>query len=158
MRFSTHEDIELPIATVYAAATDFDGFERAALRRGAEVTRRGNPDAGPLETVWDVTLTFRGKPRRVVGRVLKLDPPSGFVSQGRSSGLVGEVTVRLLALSPRRTRMTVDLDLKAETIPARLLLQSLRLTRGTIDERFRARVGKLAKDIEARHRRPEHPL
>lgn len=157
MRFDTYEDIELPIATVYAAVTDFDGFERAALRRGAEVTRRGDPAADPLGTTWDVSLSFRGKPRRITGRILKLDPPTGFVSQGRSGGLTGKLTVTLLALSPRRTRMSMVLDLTAETLPARILLQSLRLTRGSIEQRLRARVGKLAKDIEARYRRPEPP-
>jgi hypothetical protein len=158
MRFVTHEDIELPIATVYAAVTDFDGFERAALRRGAEVIRRGDPAAGPLGATWEVGVVYRGKPRRLVGRVLGLDPPSGFRAQGRSSGLVGELTISLIALSPRRTRMTAELELAAETLAGRLLLQSLRLTRGSIAERVKTLVGRIASHIEARHSRPQPPL
>ena len=35
MKLSTREDIAASIDAVFAELTDFDGFERAALRRGS---------------------------------------------------------------------------------------------------------------------------
>ena len=37
MKFSTKEDIDAPIDAVFDMLCEFDQFERAAMRRGAEV-------------------------------------------------------------------------------------------------------------------------
>ena len=39
MKFSTRTDIAAPVEFVFAQLSDFPGFEAAARRRGAEVTR-----------------------------------------------------------------------------------------------------------------------
>ena len=44
MKFSTREDIEAPVDHVFAEVSDFAGFERRALRHGADITRL---DEGP---------------------------------------------------------------------------------------------------------------
>ena len=39
MKLSSRQDIEAPVAFVFDALNDFQAWERAALRRGAEVAR-----------------------------------------------------------------------------------------------------------------------
>ncbi len=144
MRFTARQDIEAPIATVFAALSDFDRFERVALQRGAEVRRTG----GGAGLAWTVNFRYRGRPRKLDTVLETFDPPSALVSTGRIGGFEGILDVRLVALSPRRTRLTVDLDLRARSLAARLLMPSIRLARTSLGQRFRRRLEGFAREIE----------
>ena len=148
MKFSAREDIEAPLDRVYAHVTDFAGFERQLLRRGADVRR---VDAAPVVaagSAWDVAFTFRGRERRVRATVARLDAPSDVVIDMAANGLDGVTTVELVALSPQRTRLAVSIELSAKSLSARLLLQSLKLAKANLTNRFKKRVAEFAKGIE----------
>ena len=49
--------------------------------------------------------------------------------------------------------MQVGLDVRAATLASRLMLQSLRLAKATLDRRFARRVANFAADIEGRQQR-----
>ncbi len=147
MRFTTREDIDLPPETVFDALSDFEGFERMALRRGADVRRTG-------ERAWTIRFRYRGKERVLQSEISRSEPPVRIETTGRSGGIDGVLRFDLLQLSPRRTRLTVDLDLTPTTITARLMLQSLRLAKGTLTQRFKLRVERFARDLEGRHGKP----
>ena len=147
MKFSAREDIEAPIDQVFARVTDFATFERQMLRRGAEVRR---VDAGQPVTVgsaWDVAFTFRSRERRLQATVTRLDPPSDLVIAIAGNGMDGVTTVELVALSPRRTRLSVTIELSARSLSARLLLQSLKLAKSNLSNRFKKRVSEFAAGI-----------
>jgi len=76
MKFSTKEDLEVPIGDVFERLTDFDGFE---------------------------------------------------------------------------------LDVRPKTLPARLLMQSAKLTRNTLNKRYKTRIGHFAEDLEDRYKRSAKP-
>lgn len=146
MKLTSREDIEAPIDRVHEAIMDFEHFETAALRRGAEVTRsdvNGKPQ-------WDTRFDFRQKKRHVVLTLDRHDPPASLDFVFVSPNLEGSVTVELVALGPRRTRMNTALDLRPRTLAARLLLHSLKLARGRILKRYRRRAAQLANVIESR--------
>ena len=71
-----------------------------------------------------------------------------------TSGIDGAVVIELVALSVARTRLTVSIDLEPRTLGARLLVQSLKLARGTLQRRFELRVADYASEITARFGRP----
>lgn len=154
MKFSTKVDIEAPIDDVFAALTDFDGFERAALRRGADVVRMGQPRPNGVDQVWRVTFAYRGKLRQLTARLVALDRPNVLRFQGTAKSLDGQMLVDLVALSRRQTRVTVTLDIAPKTLPARIFVQSLVFARSRINERFAKRVRTFAQQIEDKLRKP----
>lgn len=152
MKFSTREDIEAPIAHVFAQVSDFAGFERSALRRGADVRRL---DRGPFQTgsQWDAAFKFRGRDRKMQLTLTMLDAPEMYQLEARSDGLICETLVELVALSPRRTRLSVMMNLQPRSLTARVLLQSMKLAKGKLTKRFKARVLEFAEDIEDDYRK-----
>jgi carbon monoxide dehydrogenase subunit G len=149
MKLSAREDIELPIAQVWAAITDYEAFERAAMRRGAEVQRTGEP-GGPA--AWTASFDFRGKRRTVAIRQSRIEPHAvlGFSGEGRH--VSGTLTIELMELGPRRTRMIVGTEVRPMTLAARLFLQSLKLARARVVKRYQSRIAQLATMIESRAR------
>ncbi|MFQ1699329.1 SRPBCC family protein [Loktanella agnita] len=152
MKFSTREDIEAPIAYVFEAASDIANFERRALRHGADVKRQ---DDGALQvgSAWDIAFQFRGRDRRMVATVTDFDPPNSYRVETVSDGMIVTAQVELVALAPGRTRLSVAFDLRAKSLAARLLLQSMKLVKGKLTKRFKARVLEFAEDIEDGYRK-----
>ncbi|MEM6307898.1 MAG: SRPBCC family protein, partial [Pseudomonadota bacterium] len=61
------------------------------------------------------------------------------------------VTIDVLALSASRSRMVVGVDLKPQTLTARLLVQSLKLAKASLTRKFKDRVAGYAADIERQY-------
>jgi carbon monoxide dehydrogenase subunit G len=154
MKFSTREDIEAPIDYVFDRVSDFNAFERRALRQGAQVSRRNEGDFAKGD-VWDIGFKFRGRDRKVAAKLARFERPNELEIDSDSDGLNAFTQVALVALSPARTRVLVSVDLRAKTLTARLLLQSLKLAKSKMTKRFKARVLDYAEDIEDRFRRGE---
>lgn len=152
MKFSTKEDIEAPIEAVFKAVSNFEAFERAALRRGARVQRlRHTVEAGPT-TAWNIEYPFRGKKRQLQAELDEIDPPHSILAQWVSGGIEGVVVVDLVALSRNRTRLGIAIEFKPKTLSARLLVQSLRLGKTKLTARYRQRVAKFATQVEGRYK------
>lgn len=152
MKFSTREDIEAPISYVHGRISDFAGFERRALRQGIQVNRQSDTEPA-VGTKWDIAFDFRGRARKVQAELTKIDPAQGLQIASQSDGLAANTDVELIALSATRTRVLVSFELKAKTLTARLLLQSLKLAKSKLTKRFQARVLDYSEQIEDDYRR-----
>lgn len=150
MRIVVREDIAAPPAQVFAAAADFDGFERQALRRGAEVRREGGPSTPGPGAAWRVRFGWRGREREALVTLARLEPPSALGALVEGGGLHGTLAVDLLALSRTTTRLTLTLDLEGRTLAARVLVGTLRLGRARMEARAGLRLKAWARDLEAR--------
>ena len=151
MKLSARSDIAVPIADVFARVTDFEAFERRAMRRGAEVSRT-DPASGPGEgSQWKASFVFSGKERLVHARADHILRPETLLVNSKSGGLDGAFEVRLVALSPSKTRMIVGLELKPSNLSARLLVQSLKLAKNSLNQRFSKAVEDFAKNLEVEH-------
>ncbi|MCB1334110.1 MAG: SRPBCC family protein [Roseivivax sp.] len=150
MKFSAKEDIAAPIASVFAVLEDFDVVERAAMRRGVEVSRQDSDSGAAQGTHWTARFDFRGKPRESSIALSSVSAPETLVFDATTGGLGSQVQLDLVALNPALTRLSMTAELKPHTLAARLMVQSLRLAKGSVEKRFRARFGDAARLIEAR--------
>lgn len=152
MKFATKQDVEAPIAFVFRALADFESWERAAMRRGAEVARTDKlrqPGAGMS---WRAHFPFRGKSRQLDARLLTLISPSKLGFSAQSLAIEADATFDLVEMSARRTRLHLSLDTTPRNLTARLFIQSLRLARARIDRKFAFRVAQLVAEIEEKYR------
>jgi len=153
MKLMMRQDIEAPVAFVYKVLTDFDGWERSAMRRGADVNRTDKlRQPGPGIT-WIAKFFLRGKDRTVSIRIDAMDPPGHLALFVFSPIVEGKCRLDLLELAAKRTRLHIDIDTKPKTLAAKLYFQSLKLAKGRVDRNMRKRTAALATEIEERFRR-----
>lgn len=153
MRFTTKEDIEAPIGYVFEQLTDFARFERAALRRGADLQRLDTLDRPGAGMCWQARFRLRGRQRDVKIELTSYDPVNGMMFASRSDGLESAFIIDLIALSRNRTRLSLDLDLRPRNLAARLLVQSLKLAKTNLMRRYRQKAAEFAQATEDSYRR-----
>lgn len=152
MKLTSRQDIEAPVAFVFAALQDFDHWERAALRRGADVARTDTLSAVVPGLSWMIKFAYRGKERRLALQLTDIEHPTQMVFSGTGATIDGLAGIDLMELAQRRTRLSVTLDVRPRTIGARLVIQSLRLAKVRLNRRFADRLAKFCAEIETRYR------
>ncbi len=153
MKFSTKEDIDAPIDAVFDMLCDFEMFERAAMRRGAEVQRTDTKIAPGIGMGWRGTFNLRGKRRQVDIEMITFDKPNEMVFECSSQGLLTLLTTELVALSKNRTRIMMSVEVKPLNLSARLLVQSLKLAKTSLTKKYKLRAADFVKSMEERHQR-----
>ncbi|PID35557.1 MAG: hypothetical protein CR993_09460 [Rhodobacterales bacterium] len=152
MKLVAREDIEAPIDAVFRQLSDFDGFERAALRRGAEVQRTDSLTQPGAGMGWRASFDFRGKERLGEIEMTAYDRPNAMVFQAKGMGVDLELEMELVSMSPARTRLNMSTDIRPRSIPAKLVVQSMKVARSNVLRKYRKRIAKLAEQVEARCR------
>lgn len=152
MKLTAKEDIEAPIAFVYSVLTDFEMWERAAMRRGAELERLDRLSKPGPGMEWHVGFAYRGKKREVDIKLLTMLAEQSLVFDCMASPAEAILGIELAEMGQRRTRVVVNLEVKPRTLAARLFLQSLRLAKAKVTRRFALRLAQVGADIEDRHR------
>ncbi len=150
MHLSSRTDIEAPLTFVFSALTDFDGWERSALRRGAEVNRIDKPRVVGVGMAWSVKFRMRGKDRKLEVKVTTLEPDTklGFFCHSRV--VDGDMSFELMSLSPKRTRLVFHSQVQPLTLGARLFMQSVKLAKARVQTRLNQRLQQLGSEIEQR--------
>jgi hypothetical protein len=118
--------------------SDFQVYERAAMRRGAQVRRLDNQDVKGPGMAWQADFEFRGKKRALEITLEDYEAPTNLEFLGTSGGLSGACEIELIA--------------RPQTLSARLLVQSLKLAKGNLDKKFDARVAELSDNVAAQYR------
>ncbi len=150
MKISGRTDIGAPGEFVFGYLSDFDNWERAALRRGADVTRTDKlKKPGPGMT-WHVRFAWKGRERELQIKVVKLDPAGQMTLSFDGPAIEGTLNAELVSLASKRTRLLAQVEAKPRTLAARLFIQSLKLAKSRVQKRYDTRLDQLARDIEIR--------
>ena len=153
MQFQIKQDIEAPIDFVFEQMTDFKSFERAAMRRGAEVQRVNEGDSHGVGVAWDARFQLRGKPRDVQIEITEFERPNRLIVSSRAPSMGGDMVVELISLSRNRTRVDTKVKLAPKNLTAKLLVQSLKLARKNVSQRLNDRLAAYAVEVEARYKK-----
>lgn len=150
MKFSSREDIDVPIAFVFERVCDFPMFEKQAVKRGAKVKR---VDSGEYKvgSAWDASFKYRGRKRDLNLKIEELQAPETLALHHESSGIYGDTVIELIALSPKKTRIIASIELRPKTMPARLLIQSLKLAKATLTSRFKKRLNDFSSSVSVKY-------
>lgn len=150
MQFKTSEAVTGPIDVVFDALSDMTRHEREALARGLKVERL---DALPQPAPgmrWRVPFHAKGRDRVAEIELVKLARPTGMRFEGRVQGLLIEADVDCRVLDAEATEVTVTTKLRAKSISAKVILQSMKLARPSLAKQYRQRVRKSLQKLEDR--------
>ncbi len=150
MKLATHHDIVAPVDTIFKVLSDSTRWERAAVRRGMTVNRTDGGRDLAVGAAWAVKASFRGKVRDLTIAVVDVTRPSQIVTEATSALFSANLSVDLIELSARKTRVSISVETKPNTLAARIMLQSAKLAKKSIKQRFDKRVGALLIDLAER--------
>ena len=157
MKINGKHDVDAPLGFVARVLVDFQGWERAALRRGLDVRRTdGHAEPGP-GAAWTVRFSYRGKPRVIDLEVIEIDATGRIVVAFTGTSAQGTATLVPLAMSVQRTRISASLDVQPRTLSARLLFQSMRLARQRVVQRFEQRLAQVGSEVTSCRRGGQVP-
>ena len=153
MKFKVSEDVDAPQELVWARFTDFSGFEEDARGRGAILNRVGNWTQTVQGVEWRGEVTVRGKSRPITAKVTQLVPQELCIVDSRIGGMNCHQEIIFVPLSTTVTRVALMLDLSADTLTARLLLQTMKLARGRVLQKLQGVLARQGNAVEAAYRR-----
>jgi len=149
MKFVNHSDVQRPMDAVFDYISQFEALEARAKSAGLKVRRVSGDAALAVGTQWQVEGRFAGAERKVDIRLEQVKAPNSLVFKNVTGGIEVDFEVQVLPQAANRTRLRTITNMKARSLSARLILQSMRLIRPRINGRIDRALAKLAARIEA---------
>ena len=151
MQFSSVQDVNAPLDFVFQQMSDFEGYEAYGLRAGADVERQDTLTGKAAGMQWKVEGDLRGKRRKINIELTEYRPDNLLKFFVKSSGVEATATMEAMALTRKQSRIKVTTVLKPKTISARLILQSAKLAKNSMNRKFNHRFWTYANHIESNY-------
>lgn len=149
MKFSTRHDTDLPPDRLFDLVSDFPRLEKLLMRRGASV-RRIDPSAEPgVGMAWEVGFDWRGRRRDLRLDLTRFDRPETVALSGQGESFSLRFTMTVIALTRQKSRLMAELELRPQNMRARLILQTAKLGKTQLDQRYHKQVVRLIEDLAA---------
>ncbi len=140
--------INVPQAFAFEKATDFARFEREGFGKLSPFEPRSEIKAPGIGARWRTSSEFQGRPRRFSLELFKLDGPEAMVLGNKSEKYDIEAHFLFKEIGEEETEFTFHLDAKAQSITAKLILQTIQLARGRIEKSMQTEFEKMALNME----------
>ncbi|GLQ36374.1 hypothetical protein GCM10007939_26580 [Amylibacter marinus] len=151
MQLGAKQDLNVPADFLFSELTDYPAFEALLLAAGAHVERLDGLEDLAAGMSWLIEGHFRGKHRKVNIDLSDMHMNETLIYRSNSKDMSAEITLELIELSKEQTRLAVDVRPTANTISARLILQSAKLARKSIERRFNGRLDDFCTRIEDKY-------
>ena len=148
MQFSSVQDVNAPLDFVFQQMSDFESYESYGLRTGADVERSDNLTEKAAGMMWDVSGDFRGKRRNLEIELIDYRPDNLLKFFIKSKGVEAIATMESMALTRKQSRIKVTTLLKPKSISARLILQSAKHAKSSMNRKFNHSFWTYANYIE----------
>ena len=152
MNLETTYELDAPAEYVFKRITDHADFEALLMGYGANIERLDDETSLNVGMKWAIDGNFRGKQRQVEVALTQLRENELVSYASVSKDVNASVDMKLEVLSPTQTRFSVDMTPKANTISARLILQSAKLARKTLEKRVNRRFADFCQRLEDDYR------
>lgn len=153
MIFETSEEVDVPRDFAFSRFGDFTRYEAAARAYGADIRRVNGFTELAEGAGWRGSVMVRGKTRGVEATVTRLVRPEHAQMQTLVGGMTVTVDLTFEELGPEQTLVRAKASLRATTLAARLILQTVKLGRRQIQAKLDSRIVALANEYEDEYRR-----
>ena len=149
MRLTAGEEVGAPAAAAFARLTEFGRIEAAARARGVEVERLGE---APMR--WRVAFEAAGARRVAEMRLTGIAPPEGAAPgridlEAAAPGVAARIALAVAPLGEARCRVGIEATLRGTGFGGRVLLGTLALGAGRIEQAMAERLASFGRDLEA---------
>lgn len=148
MELSYKSTINVPQKFAFARATDFEKFELEGFGKLSRFEPVSDICAPEIGTRWRTSSEFQGRPRRFSLEILALEPHEALVLGNKSEKYDIEAHFGFAEIGPEETGFTFNLAAKAQSITARLILQTIQLARGRIEKSMQSDFQTMAQRME----------
>mgnify|MGYP002700377587 CR=1 FL=1 len=152
MNLETTYELDAPAEYVFKRITDHADFEALLMGYGANIERLDDEISLNVGMKWAIDGNFRGKQRQVEVSLTQLIENELVSYASESKDVNASVDMKIEAISPTQTRFSVGMAPKANTISARLILQSAKLARKTLEKRINRRFADFCQRLEDDYR------
>lgn len=149
MEISYQSIIKVPQAFAFARATDFERFESEGFGNLAAFEPRSEIRAPKIGARWRTAAEFQGRPRRFSLQLLQLEEPGKMVLGNKSEKYDIEAHFDFVEAGVEETEFHFRLDAKANSITAKLILQTIQLARSRIEKSMEDDFTKMGQQMEA---------
>jgi len=148
MELTTDYELDAPTDYVFKRITDHADFEALVMGYGANIERLDDLTDLSVGMKWAIDGNFRGKQRQVEVELTDVTENEFLGYKSQSKDLTADVKMSLLATTPNRTKFSISFAPTANTISARLILQSAKLARKTLQTRMDRRFADFCQRLE----------
>nr|WP_325253668.1 SRPBCC family protein [Amylibacter sp.] len=148
MQFSSVQDVNAPLDFVFQQLSDFDSYESYAMRIGADVKRTDQLTQKGAGLKWSIDGDFRGKRRKFDIQLTEYRPDNLLKFLVVASGIEATASMEAMALTRKQSRIKVTTVLTPKSISARLILQSAKLAKSSMNRKYNHRFWTYANYIE----------